>query len=421
MLRRVSLLLAAVLALALVTACSGEAAPFEPPTQDELDIDALVAGAESGALTSVDDLILALPAEQRASVVLVAETKSLHEADVSSPRLLFFGPDARLLVAVSSDPSDPRYETAELMELDEEEGAFRLAAIRFGEDGARVEGQEQCTGCHGATPRPIWGSYPVWPGAFGESDEALTAEERRALTPENVERAPRLRFAREALGDRYWLEARSDGSPNASLNAELGPRVATWLVERARASARFERFAPALIALPQCGAVDDERVRAVVGAMREAISAEALGTRGYDWETIYDLWGLDVTRDFAIDSRVDRISASDDAALGLWNSGAAYLDDLVRFLVLDELAESDPPLAVVLAPSRAARDELRHFGWELTGEKRAEVLADPEVYGRGRLDPERRVLAAALGDLDVATPSRVAFCLRLGEIWDARR
>lgn len=420
MLPRIVLLLALVHALAFAVACSGETAAFEPPTQDELDIDALVAGAESGALTSVDDLLLALPAEQRASVVLLERTKSLHRADVEHPRAIFFGPDARLVVAVSTDPEDPRYETAELMEQDEESGEFRLAAITFREEGATVEGDAGCTRCHGQTPRPIWGGYPVWPGAFGEEDNELTAEQRRVLEDAS-DSGSRLRFARESLGAGYSLAARSYGYPNTSFNFELGPRVATWIVERARESARFERFAPALVALPQCSYVDDERVRGVVSAMRSAVEAEGLGSSGYDWEAIYDLWGLDLARDFAVESRVDQVSVSPDAQLALWNSGAAYLDDLVRFLVLDELAASDAALETILAPASAARSDLLLYGWQLAGAQRAAALADPDTYARAEIDPEARVLSAALGEIDAPSEARVAFCLRLGELWEARR
>lgn len=422
MLRRLGLFLALLHAPTVLAGCSadGPSERFVPPSQDELTIDALVAGAESGALASVDDLLDALPPEQRASVALIERSGSQHRADVEHPRVVFYGPDARVVVAVGTDPDDPRHETAELMELDEEAGAFRLVAITFGDEGASVEGEDRCTSCHGEEPRPIWGAYPVWPGAFGAEDNVPTEAQRSVLESADAADGSRLRHALEALDDDYYLESRAYGYPNTNLSYELGARVASWLVDRARRSGRYDRFAPALVALPQCGQVADERVRASLASMRDAVAAEALGSGGYEWEAIYDIWGLDLERDFAIASRADRIDASEGAQLTLWNAGSAYLDDLVRFLVLDELAVADPLLSGTIASAEHARTDIRYFGWELTGSARAEELARPDVYERRYLDPQARVLSAALGDFGAQTPERTAFCLRLGDMWEAR-
>jgi len=415
-----SLLLLGAAALASVTiACSEGVPSSEPLDQDDLGIDELVARASAGDWETVDDLLGALPEEQLASVVLLEQSGSLHRADVAHPRMVFYGPDARLIVAVSTLPADRRYETVELMELDEDTGAFRLAAITFGDDGVAVEGDGRCTGCHGDEPRPIWGAYPSWPGAFGPLDGELTAEQAAALETMRADASHRFRFAADALSNDYILTSRSYGYPNTVLNYELGPRIAGSIVTRARASARYARFAPALVALPQCGYVDDERVVALAESMRSSIEAEAIGSGGYEWEAIYEIWGLDLARDFAIGSRADRPAAADGAQRALWKVGSAYLDDLVRFLVLEELVASDASLAAPLVAASAARADIAYFGWELRGSERAAALSGEDAYDRAYLDPQARVMEPALGAIDGRSPERVAFCLRLGELWQA--
>jgi hypothetical protein len=230
----------------------------------------------------------------------------------------------------------------------------------------------------------------------------------------------RFRFAADGLSDDYWLESRAYGYPNTVFNYELGPRVAGSIVERAKLSSRYARFAPALVALPQCGYVREPRVVAVADSMREAIEAEAIGSGGYEWEAVYEIWGLDLDRDFAIGTRADAPVPDDGGQRALWNVGSAYLDDLVRFLVLEEMLAADQALASPLAGVAAARADIAYFGWELRGTERATALADEGLYDRAYLDPQARVMGPALGEIDADAPSRVTFCLRLGEIWAER-
>ncbi len=399
--------------------CSAEPADLGPLSQDDLSIAEIVARAEAGDITNVDELLAALPEEQRQSVVLLERSGSSHQADAHHPRMVLFGPDARLVVAVGTLEDDPRFETAELLELDEAEGRFRMAAITFGEDGPTVEGEERCVRCHGQDPRPIWGAYPVWPGAFEGRGEELTETQRVALPAMRGDETHRFRFVADAVDDAYDLEGRSYGHPNTSLNLEIGARVAGALARRAQASPHYERLAPALLALPECGYVEDTEIRDLTVAMGAVVASEAPRAIGSGWEPIYEIWGLDLERDFALGERADQPARERPAQLATWNLGTAYLDDLVRFLVLEDLLAAHPALAGALEGVSAARADILYYGWELRGQERAALLAEPDVAERAYLDPQSRVMSAALGDIDGSSPERLAFCRRLGELWDA--
>jgi hypothetical protein len=36
--------------------------------------------------------------------------------------------------------------------------------------------EKSCTGCHGRVPRPIWASYPMWPGFYGAHDDLINGK-----------------------------------------------------------------------------------------------------------------------------------------------------------------------------------------------------------------------------------------------------
>ncbi len=419
MLLRASAVVGAFLSASLSLGCSDQPEPdFEPLTQDELSIDEIVLRADAGVFTSVDEVLEALPEAQKQSVVLLEHSTSMQRADAEHPRMILYGPDARFIVAVSTSPSDPRFETLEMMELDEDAGRFRLAAIRFGEEEAVVEGEGRCVSCHGRNPRPIWGEYPDWPGAYASDQETLSDAQRQALPVMRADDTHRFRFVRDYISDDYYLANRSYGYPNTNLNFEIGPRIAEALVTRAQTSPEFERFRPALLGIAECSHVTEPDVVEVVARMQEAVVALTPGSRGHSWEPIYEIWGLDLILDFAVQARADQ-TPPDGEYLTLWNVGSAYLDDLVRFLILEELLTEDATLAAPFARVTQDRADILRYGWELRGSERAAELVKDDDYNRNYLAPQSRVMSPALGEFGVATPERLAFCRRLGEIWNA--
>ena len=83
------------------------------------------------------------------------------------------------MLASSGHAEDGTPDTLEILEEDAITHEYRTHVISFDARGAApTEDDARCTGCHGSPARPIWGSYPNWPGAYGEHENEITAEER---------------------------------------------------------------------------------------------------------------------------------------------------------------------------------------------------------------------------------------------------
>ena len=57
---------------------------------------------------------------------------------------------------------DPQANEIEIIQVDKNSTRWQFLTMRLTEQGfaAPVDVTESCSACHGATPRPIWGSYP---------------------------------------------------------------------------------------------------------------------------------------------------------------------------------------------------------------------------------------------------------------------
>src|SRR5690606_5153363 len=108
-------------------------------------IDALVAHAREHEVTDAGTLLDALPAEIRENVVLLEASESPHRADAQHPRIVAFSPGARFLIAVSTDPDDPRHDVVHMAELDD--GAWRFRALDLQSD-TFVDDDRACVSCH---------------------------------------------------------------------------------------------------------------------------------------------------------------------------------------------------------------------------------------------------------------------------------
>lgn len=122
-----------------------------------------------GESSSVESVLEKLPPIYRSYFVLQYRSHSNHQASPLNPRVIFFGPDARLLFAFSGLPTDPHYNTIEMIEYEKESASFRFYSVHFQENKkAQIDVQpRQCQNCHGPDPKPNWEPYSLWPGAYG--------------------------------------------------------------------------------------------------------------------------------------------------------------------------------------------------------------------------------------------------------------
>ena len=274
-------------------------------TAAEFDFAALRSVIESRQVNSVEELVPFLPAALRSRYALVFASRSLQQATYSAPRVILYGPDAHLVLTFNGDAGQRGFDTVETLEFGQDK-QFRLREIRFPAPGSKegaVFSQPNpitCQACHGTTARPVWDSWPLWPGAYGQRyDAPLTTQERAGLESFLARQASHPRYKQllgvQRLGDpetfhgtqskRYAGGVREP--PNAELGALLDGLAVESLVREIREQPGFTTWQYALLGLADgdCGAVANflpsaSRGAALLGVRRLA-ETSALANR---WE-----------------------------------------------------------------------------------------------------------------------------------------
>src|SRR5213076_1861879 len=145
--------------LCLLLGLLGPAPPGQAAGFNFASLQALLSHQDIG---SVEELIAALPAAQRNRYALVFESRSLQGATPENPRVILFGPDARIILTFNGSPAQRGFRVVETMEFDDGEKEFRLRELVFPDPAAgaaQVQVSEvnppHCARCHGAPPRPV--------------------------------------------------------------------------------------------------------------------------------------------------------------------------------------------------------------------------------------------------------------------------
>lgn len=346
------------------------AAPIIRPTRtfpvnqtDRLTTAGLVTMVENNQITTVADFLSALPRYMGESYTLMEDSRSRHRASTEYPRLIMYGPDARMLIGVSSHPLDPLREVVELAELDDTTGLWRFSQFDFRNAFVHDTNTESCAGCHGSPQRPIWGEYPDWPGAFAGRDERLAGGQ--AATLMNLKADPLDRFHQLAFpsdhsiqnNGQFYLPTREYGYANTSFNFELNAAVADGIARR-------------IVTHPSWG-TDGYRLLASqwdCGRRNDSASIDAL----------YNLFGIDGNNDFQLESPV--FEAKDDQRNEYdWNQGSTGLDDSVAFRTLDLAADLDPELGAVVNANQLFVD-FSNYWFNILGAERAEFVRNYGIY-----------------------------------------
>src|SRR5262249_6867826 len=125
---------------------------------------------------SVEELLPLLSPALRSRYVLIFDSRSVQEASRADPRVLLVGYEGRFIVSFNGDPQQRGFDAIETMEFDNASSSFIFREIRFpGRDAAtdaEVEFSQanpaRCAACHGSPAHPIWDTFPLWPGVYGE-------------------------------------------------------------------------------------------------------------------------------------------------------------------------------------------------------------------------------------------------------------
>lgn len=243
----------------------------------DFDFAALRSLIESRHIHSLDELLPALPAALRYRYALVFASRSLQQASYRDPRVILYGTDARLVLTFNGQPTQRGYEVLEAVEFGPDK-RFRLREIRFPAAGSAAEvlfsepNPATCQTCHGQPARPIWDSWPLWPGVYGQRyDTPLSTSERAGLESFLAGQASHPRYRHllsvQRLADPQTFHASSSlryagaqqEPPNAEFSALLGDLRAESLVSEMREQPRFAQLQYALLGAAggDCGPVAD--------------------------------------------------------------------------------------------------------------------------------------------------------------------
>lgn len=172
------------------------------PLPDKMTFEAIARFLrENPDVRSVEAFVHALPKTYREHYVLMHTSASLQGSSFEQPRVLTVALDGEMALAFTGADEQARGNTVELWQFDRPHTRYEFRELVFGANGPSLSAANPplCLGCHGADPRPIWGSYPVWKGAYAEfrdggndGDDAPTKAKHQAFVAQ-LAKLPRYR------------------------------------------------------------------------------------------------------------------------------------------------------------------------------------------------------------------------------------
>ncbi len=307
---------------------------------------------------SVEGVLANLPLHMRKNYTLMEKSGGLQPASLEHPRLIHFGSDARFILAVSTDPSDPQREVIEFTELDRESGNWRFRTLDLRSVPAKMDEPSLCRSCHGeAVTRPIWGSYPSWPGAFGPTDRPMPAYQ--AVRLNRMQSEGRDRFGHLVFMERphrpgadiFSLPERAYKYSNIVFNFELGASVAEGMFIKMKNHPLYPKLREGFFLLRTSCA---SRRSPAHDRLQQALEAAGVGRARL--EDLYKLLGVSM-RDLAMNLKATDPNPSWQDSR--WSSGESRIQDFIEFLVLDDLVTDLPELQGVLEATRQGRYGIR--------------------------------------------------------------
>ena len=222
---------------------------------------------------TVEELLAALPEAQRRNYALMFDSRSLQAASLDDPRVILYGPDARFVLTFNGDAAQRGFRTIEALEFDTVTRQFHLRELEFPERPAgaaavRVSepNPERCMRCHGNPPHPVWDSFPLWPGAYGERYGATLSPPERAGLERFLAQQPTHPRYRHLLDIARYADARTfrPGAgaqyaavrrepPNAELSADLGNLQFEAIAARLMHQPAFAAYRYALLGVADGG------------------------------------------------------------------------------------------------------------------------------------------------------------------------
>ena len=140
-------------------------------------------------ISSIEGALAVLPENLRSKYTIAFNSRSLHGTSMTQPRVILFGDDAKFVITFNGSAEQKAYEFFEIMEWVDAKKEFQFFEVNFPTSGLVSEtwhvsepNPPKCLKCHTTNPRPIWDSFPLWPGFYGEAYlQPLGVTEREGL------------------------------------------------------------------------------------------------------------------------------------------------------------------------------------------------------------------------------------------------
>lgn len=355
-------------------------------------------------ITSVESFIDQLPKEYLSSFAMMRQSKSRHVSSLEYPRIISYGNDSSTMIAISTHPEDPAINEVEVVFFDESDYQWKFFLANFSSSNPQFfDATTTCGRCHGNPARPIWGSYPDWPGALGDSangEGAIIEEEFEVLNRIQNDHSHNPRLAKfsfktyqDQLGDTFRLEIGNRirlGGELVSLTQDISALHSLSLFQRIdRQSPNYETYGMALLFDQICSSESfsnpwlgfesevERRWKDYILEQHKLISeARIFDDWTYLTPRIVELLGLDAANELILEHGVSHINAQAESYITSfsqqgWFAGEESLVSQLAFLVLKDFAEHDQQTADSLNESAIKRlEELYYYTWGLKGKER---------------------------------------------------
>jgi len=337
-----------------------------------LTISGVEAYATSNDITTIEELLDHLPDTLLNNYVLLEDSTSRQRpSTVRKPRIVMFLPDGSFFMGIATNEDSQGYNDAEMLESRSVNQTWKLGALRLGADdrfihtaGKRVGEEFGCVGCHGSNSRPIWGSYPTWPGAFANgAGHDLTRDQATALNEaldesgvySNV-RLQKLNWLKRSgwsEGQGFNLPDRHRGLNNEGMNDAVGARHANNLWKRMIAAEHAELLMMTVM-FHRHGFGDGITGAPEIKADLAETLDEIWEDRGLDFPnaTVSDkallLLGLTPYNDLYVARGLHQLSdpEREQSQIAGWNYIALYLGDFFIVRFTQHLLSEHPELGI---------------------------------------------------------------------------
>jgi hypothetical protein len=387
-------------------------ANFDPPPlagEPAMSVAGLDQFIKARGINSVAQLLSALPDHYQKRYAFIETTRGLGKASLTYPRIVLFGADARLLMNISTDPTDARYERLDVAFMNKDTGNWEFAEFNMKAAGAKLtRNPAVCAQCHGSPARPIWGTYLNWPGAIGDDPapgdqaETLTARHAQRLTElkagrGNPERFHTLKWAPAYQATQaHFLPDHAYGYALTVSNNSLGYTVAesVYLRMKKRFPERFAALREELLLLGYYARRTPWLTNAETQRIANLIAS--LGGRGNTVEDLFRVLGVDIANEFSLHRLANQ--PRDPG----WNAGSGDLFGLLYMLVLHDLAQSDIRVRTILQSAPKGSGVYGIWGCPKLGASVWDSLAFRMTQGWKAKGAARQAVERVFYDVDVS-------------------